>query len=134
MEKSTQNGITLHIVEEIAPKKYESIDTFTFLLHRLTKKQQEEIGDGVRTIVVGMSMDVHGKFVISVYDEYDPDHVRKRKQFLALEGKGHDGFIVDEDTTWTVQEVMLISFCVFLFSIYVILKMHFSFDEHDIEL
>ena len=85
-------------MEEITPKKYERIDTFTFLLHRLTKKQQEEISDGVRTIVVGMSMDVHGKFVISFYDEYDPDHVRNCKQFLALEGKGHDGFIVDEDT------------------------------------
>ena len=79
MEKSTQNGVTLHVVEEITPKKYERIDTFTFLLHRLTKKQQEEISDGVRIIVVSMSMDVHGKFVISFYDEYDPDHVRKRK-------------------------------------------------------
>jgi hypothetical protein len=53
---------------------------------------------------------------------------------LVLEGKGHDGFIGDDDFTWTVQEVMLISFCTFLFSIYVILKIHFSFDEHDVEL
>ena len=75
-------------------------------MHRLTKEQLESVtlkNNKTSHIIVGMSMDMHGKFVIN-----------KRKQFLVSQQE-KDDYVNDNidtniRTSWTTPKIISISF------------------------
>lgn len=79
-----QPGVTISVVEAVregpADLSYEPIQDFTFLLHRLTKKQSESFGNNPRSVDVTISMNQTGELIVSIYDENDPEHARRRRQ------------------------------------------------------
>eukprot|EP00980_Cylindrotheca_fusiformis_P020920 scaffold7942_cov111-Cylindrotheca_fusiformis.AAC.5 len=87
----TQKGVTIRAVEQIenvdgSVQYYEPMakEDFTFLLRRLL--QQDLEGMTSRTIEVGMKVDDQGQFTVSIFDENDPEQVRKRERLQKVAG------------------------------------------------
>merc|ERR1712194_837698 len=76
-----QAGVTIRAVEKVDVDTYEpmSKEDFAFLLRKLSPTQFEGISE--RTIQVGMKLDTDGRFIVSVFDENDPEQVRKKNRF-----------------------------------------------------
>jgi molecular chaperone DnaK (HSP70) len=72
-----QPGVTIRAVEQVGDNRFEpmSREDFSFLLRRLTPMELERAN--CRSIQVGMKVDVDGKFIVSVFDEKDPEQIRK---------------------------------------------------------
>jgi molecular chaperone DnaK (HSP70) len=138
-----QAGVSLRAVEQISEDsdlKYLSLGEFSFLLHRLTQKQQALLPDGVRSIDIGMELRPNGEFVVSVFDSNDPDHIRKRQ--IYEKSKGH---VTDSDADWDctelplakdndgvpLEQISLVAASVVLFVLYVAVKLCFrDIDVH----
>ena len=84
-----QPGVTMNVVERVgtSPAVYEPIsrDPFTFLLRRLSNHEYADMTS--RTIEVGMMVDREGCFTVSIFDELDPDQVRKRERYESQRGR-----------------------------------------------
>ena len=136
-----QPGVTISAVEQISDTQLEpmSRDAFTFLLHRLTPQEFEKLSQ--RTIEVGMKVDTDGKFIVSIYDALDPEHVRKRRRLQQLatndehkreEVMGELGYISDlvmAEVGYTSEQIWLLIGCVVLFVIYIAVKIAFAEDQ-----
>ena len=75
-----QPGVAVKAVEEIRGSDdtfYAPLGEFTFLLHRLTESEQKSLG-GHRSVDIGMTLQEDGAFAVSIFDENDPEHVRKK--------------------------------------------------------
>jgi molecular chaperone DnaK (HSP70) len=122
----TQAGVTLHVVEDV-DGSFEPIQDFTFLLHRLTNEQISQLrGKGQRTIEVGLMMRETGELVVSIFDETDFDHVRKR---AIRKASAVDGLRLEYQSLrhgLTREEKLLISLCVVMLLAYVALKLSLS--------
>eukprot|EP00934_Nitzschia_sp_Nitz4_P001882 Nitzschia sp. Nitz4//scaffold99_size76975//59186//61216//NITZ4_005582-RA/size76975-processed-gene-0.52-mRNA-1//-1//CDS//3329560868//1882//frame0 len=86
-----QNGVSLEAVEMVGFDRngvpvYEPIarEPFTFLLRRLPASTLQTLK--VRSVEVGMSLGSDGQFTVSIFDEMDPEQVRKREYFRAKNG------------------------------------------------
>lgn len=128
-----QAGVSISAVEEVGENKYEpmSKDDFSFVLRRLSETQSENLTE--RTIEVGMKLDTDGRFIISVFDENDPEQVRKRDRFERMkkgEVVGELDYIKDmmmaESNDITKEQVALIMMLVTLFALYVSIKIAFT--------
>lgn len=77
-----QKGVTVVAAEQIGPDQYETIQEFTFLLHRLTHRQILEMQshNETRSVDIGMAMQTTGQLVVSLFDGKDPEHLRKKKR------------------------------------------------------
>ncbi len=137
-----QPGVTINAVEKITAdtKGGETIfepitkEPFTFLLHRLSKEQYAQISH--RSIEVGMKVDTNGQFTISIFDEMDPEQVRKRQRF---EKNGQViGFhqadvrtvlgILWEDSNLSTEQFILIGLLVATVVMYIAVKIAFNED------
>jgi hypothetical protein len=133
-----QPGITMQVVEMVgtSPVVYEPMasDPFTFLLRRLSKDEYASIT--TRSIDVGMKVDREGRFTVSVFDEMDPEQVRKRERF---ESQGQIiGYhqadirtilrILWEDSHLSSDQFVLVGLLVATLVMYVAVKVAFS-DE-----
>ncbi|KAL7531031.1 hypothetical protein ACHAXR_003814 [Thalassiosira sp. AJA248-18] len=138
-----QSGVTVIAVEHIGPGEiYQCMGVFDFLLHRIRKT--DDSGDQeARKVKIGMSLETSGKFVVSIFDESDPEHREKRRRYLkekSLHDKDNDGNISEDEMecfyeheekrqACTGTEMGLIFFCVILFALYVAARISFSNAE-----
>ena len=128
-----QAGVTIKAVEEVGPNKYEpmSKEDFSFVLRKLSKSQSETMS--TRTIQVGMKLDTDGKFIVSIFDENDPEQVRKRDRFERIQkGQvvGELDYIKDmmlaESDDITLEQVMLTITLISVFVLYIAIKIAFT--------
>ena len=120
---SSQPGVTVVAVEDTGDGVLEEIGEFTFLLRKL--KQQKE---GTRQVDIGMTMETSGKFIVSIFDENDPEHVRKKRRYQQRQqGNGGELGFFDNDIAEDegVPKVLVIA-CVALFCMYLVVKIAFN--------
>lgn len=129
-----QAGVTIRAVERLQDGVLEALakEDFTFLLRRLddTKRQPMKY----RNIQVGMKVDIHGQFMVSIFDENDPEQVRKRERFErssshAKEAAGELGYIADlvlAESETTVEQMLLVGTLVAIIVLYIGVKVAFN--------
>jgi hypothetical protein len=88
-----------------------------------------------------MTMETDGKFIVSIFDPNDPEHLAKRRRYLKNKAatRGNDKLDYHESTTgitsddngitWTKEETKLLILPILLFIVYVVLKLAF----HEVE-
>jgi len=128
-----QAGITIRAVEQVDVDTYEpmSKEDFTFLLRKLSPTQFENMSE--RTIQVGMKVDKEGRFIVSIFDENDPEQVRKKDRFEKIK-KGEE--VVGEldyikemilaESDITNEQITLIVALVSVVVLYIAVKMVFA--------
>jgi molecular chaperone DnaK (HSP70) len=128
-----QAGITIHAVEQVSAHVYEpmSNEDFTFLLRRLTPDELRDMSE--RKIEVGMKVDTDGKFIVSVFDENDPEQVRKKARFEKIQNNqevvGELGYIKElvlAESGVTTEQIFLVMTLLGLLVVYVAVKMAFT--------
>lgn len=128
-----QAGVTVRAVEEVGPATYEpmSKEDFSFVLRKLSESQSESMSG--RSIQVGMKLDTDGRFIVSIFDENDPEQVRKRDRFVRIkngEVVGELDYIKDmiqaESIDITTEQVTLTIALISLFVLYVAIKIAFT--------
>mmetsp|Transcript_33811 Transcript_33811/g.100859 ORF Transcript_33811/g.100859 Transcript_33811/m.100859 type:complete len:661 (-) Transcript_33811:3105-5087(-) len=156
----TQPGITVVAAEDVHGHCdadgdegwLQEVGTFTFLLHRPAEVQlrQLEEEDRAREILVGMTVGTDGRFIVSVFDELDPEHAERRRRYLTKRGEMGgvaEGATVEVDggdenkdegggkvsSSSTMEELFLTVACVLVVIFYVAARMAFSVppDEED---
>ena len=147
-ESKKQNGIN------VPRYQYNILGEFTFLLHRLSKDQIHRLRDhenGIRTVDVGMTLKESGEFVVSIFDQNDPDHIRKKQRYqrnkAANEGRTPDRMMhrstspkitkrdPDDGATdmdefepnhpYTFEQMVLMVSCALVFVLYIATKLTF---------
>jgi molecular chaperone DnaK (HSP70) len=116
-----QRGVTVIAVEDIGDS-LEQIGEFTFLLRRLSNEELK-LMSGTRTVDIGMTMEPSGEFIVSIFDENDPEHLRKKHTYQEQQKGGELAFEteINDDNLPTV----LVVACAFLLVIYVAAKLAF---------
>jgi len=125
-----QNGVSIVAVEQIGKDQYQCMGVFNFLLHHL-----EDCGD-TRKVEVGMVLKESGQFIVSIFDEKDPEHRDKGRKYLESKGLIDDNEPFEKDKQGSISgnEIGLILFCVVLFALYVTVKVLFNEIDLDNEL
>jgi hypothetical protein len=137
LDNFRQKGVTIVAVEDVDDDlPLERIGEFTFLLHRLSEKQCEGMEAGGRMIDVGMTVERSGKFIVSIFDKNDPDHLLKKQKYQEWKRKQDNqdgkqvyalGEMVDKTgRSYGKEELMLLLSCAALFILYVAVKMTFQ--------
>jgi Molecular chaperone len=132
-----QKGVTVIAVEDVDDDlPLERIGEFTFLLHRLSEEQYQTLEKGGRTIDVGMTVDKDGKFIVSIFDKNDPEHLVKKAKYQQwkrgdennqLENQVYSlGEKYRESRSLTREDFRLLIFCISLFVLYVSVKIGFQ--------
>lgn len=128
-----QSGVTIRAVEKVGLDVYEPMnkEDFSFVLRKLSVAQLETMSE--RTIQIGMKLDADGRFIVSIFDENDPEQVRKKDRFEQIKnGKavGELDYIKDlmlvESDDITKEQVSLTIALVGLFVLYVAIKIAFT--------
>lgn len=128
-----QAGVTIRAVEEVGPETYELMnkEDFSFVLRKLSQTQFEKISE--RTIQIGMKLDTNGQFIVSVFDENDPEQVRKRDRFERVKNGEVVGeleyikdMILTESNDMTKEQVTLTISLISIFVLYVAIKIAFA--------
>jgi molecular chaperone DnaK (HSP70) len=128
-----QAGITIRAVEQVDADTYEpmSKEDFTFLLRKLSPTQFENMSE--RTIQVGMKVDKEGRFIVSIFDENDPEQVRKKDRFEKImkgeEVVGELDYIKEmilAESDITNEQITLIVALVSVVVLYIAVKMVFA--------
>ena len=114
---------------------YNVIGEFTFLLHRLSTEQIQRLQDhemNIRTVDVGMTLKESGEFVVSIFDQNDPDHIRKkiwyqRNQQNDTKKKSITTNPMDQHDSepFTNEQIVLFVSCFVVFVLYIVTKMTF---------
>ncbi|CAJ1965399.1 unnamed protein product [Cylindrotheca closterium] len=135
-----QKGVTIKAVEEIkvngtndATINYEPMarEPFTFLLRRLTNEEMAAMDR--RAIEVGMKVDAEGQFMVSIFDQNDPEQVRKKERFENMKDKDSTvkelsylaDLVISESGTST-EQFMLMGTLVAVFILYIAVRMAFN--------
>jgi molecular chaperone DnaK (HSP70) len=137
-----QAGISLIAAEQIGDssatdtnqKRYNVLGEFTFLLHRLSKSELTRMK--VRSVDVGMTLKENGEFVVSIFDQNDPDHIRKKEWYQKVkraEKTGSAAALLDmnnelhsSDVILPWEQALLLLSCVVLLLVYVAAKITFT--------
>ena len=79
-----QPGISVVAVEQIGPgDTFQCMGVFDFLLHCLPSDDVDlEEETAIRQVEIGMLLDTAGKFIVSVFDNNDPEHREKWWRYL----------------------------------------------------
>jgi hypothetical protein len=107
-------------------------EDFTFLLRRLSASEFQKLD--VRTIEVGMCVESDGKFIVSVFDELDPEQVRKRKRYEEVTKGNEDplgelGLIKDlltDESGLTTEQLFLYGTLFGLIVVYFAVRVAFT--------
>ena len=128
LASSGQNGVSIVAVEQIGQDQYQCMGVFNFLLHHL-----EDCGN-TRKVEVGMILKESGQFIVSIFDEKDPEHRDKGRKYLESKGL-IDNLPFEEEKPGSTSgnEIGLILFCVAFFALYVTVKVLFSEIDLDNE-
>ena len=135
-----QSGITVIAAEHIGPGNvFQCMGVFDFLLRR-SGKEGGGCDRAARQLEIGMTLETSGKFIVSVFDESDPEHREKRRKYLkerASDEGGADGGNLNEYTdiyheehderpACSRTEIALTLFCIIFFAVYVVARIAFS--------
>lgn len=142
-----QKGVSITAVEDVGDEyPLERIGggdgTFTFLLHRLSDEQitEMELSNQKRCIEVGMTVETNGKFIVSIFDKNDPEHLEKKRRYqewkrsqmldvadLEEEDAVHplDSLSKIEVNKLSIEEILLLIGVVVIFLLYVAIKVTF---------
>ena len=138
---ANQFGITVIAAEHIGPGDvYQCMGVFDFLLHRPDKEDNSNDDQGARQVEVGMTLEISGKFIVSVFDKTDPEHREKRRRYLKEKAlrDGKDDTLLEEEivekfyeeeeerSACSGTEIGLVLFCVVLFALYVAARIAFN--------
>jgi len=124
-----QNGVSIISVENIGQDQYQCMGVFNFLLHHL-----EDYGN-TRKVEVGMVLKESGQFIVSIFDELDPEHREKGRRYLESKGLiDNEAFEEEKQGSVSGNEIGLILFCVAFFALYVTVKVLFNEIDLDNEL
>ena len=128
LASSGQNGVSIVAVEQIGQDQYQCMGVFNFLLHHL-----EDCGN-TRKVEVGMILKESGQFIVSIFDEKDPEHRDKGRKYLESKGLiDNEPFEEEKPGSTSGNEIGLILFCVAFFALYVTVKVLFSEIDLDNE-
>lgn len=128
LANAAQNGVSIVAVENIGQDQYQCMGVFNFLLHRL-----EDCGN-TRNVEVGMVLKESGQFIVSIFDELDPEHREKGREYLESKGLIDNEYLDEEKQAVSGNEIGLILLCVAFFALYVTVKVMFNEIELDTEL
>ena len=124
-----QNGVSIIAVENIGQDQYQCMGVLNFLLHHL-----EDCGN-TRKVEVGMVLKESGQFIVSIFDELDPEHREKGRRYLESKGLiDNEAFEEEKQGSVSGNEIGLILFCVAFFALYVTVKVLFNEIDLDNEL
>mmetsp|Transcript_7097 Transcript_7097/g.13395 ORF Transcript_7097/g.13395 Transcript_7097/m.13395 type:complete len:642 (-) Transcript_7097:773-2698(-) len=138
-----QKGVTVIAVEDVGDDlPLERIGEFTFLLHRLSEKQYQTLEKEGRTIDLGMTVDRDGKFIVSIFDKNDPEHLMKKAKYQKWKRGNHYsqqenhvyslGDKCREPQSLTGEDLRLLMLCVAIFVLYVSVKVGFHLGEESV--
>ncbi|KAL7508151.1 hypothetical protein ACHAXN_005238 [Cyclotella atomus] len=134
LANADQFGVTVVAVERIGLDTFQCMGVFTFLLHRLDRELA--VNNDTRQIEVGMILESNGKFIVSVFDENDPEHRERKRVFLQQKGisietesRGNDSDRVGFSET----EASLIILIAIAFALYIGTRIAFSDVELDLQ-
>jgi len=83
-----QKGVTVIAVEDVGDDfPLQHLGEFTFLLHKLTEKELSKLESGTRSVDIGMTVEASGRFIVSIFDSNDPEHVWKKKRYQEQKKK-----------------------------------------------
>jgi molecular chaperone DnaK (HSP70) len=130
----SQFGVTVVAVERIGANTFQCMGVFSFLLHKLDLQQFSS--ECTRQVDVGMVLESNGRFVVSVFDNNDPEHRKRKRQFLRQRGIEDDDEEYINEVRYSGTESSLLILCAIVFGIYVATRVAFSeLDlQHDDEL
>jgi molecular chaperone DnaK (HSP70) len=139
-----QAGVSIKAVEQVGKDVYEPMaaEDFTFLLKRLNGDTRNSTsssgGSTTRSIEVGMMVDTQGQFIVSIFDENDPEQVRKRERFAQTknneEAFGQLEYIVDlvrAETEFSTEQYFLTGILIAVFVLYIAVRIAFSEPGRD---
>lgn len=128
---TSQSGVTVVAVERIGPGDiYQCMGVFDFLLRRTDK--EDRTADKSRQVQIGMTLETSGKFIVSVFDESDPEHREKRRRYLKEKGDEIPDEYSEhfkeskEKRACSGTEIGLTLFCLIFFVLYVSARIAFS--------
>ena len=141
LANDNQTGVSIIAVEHIGPGDiYQCMGVFDFLLYRLNGKEDTSSSrKAKRQVKIGMTLKSSGEFVVSIYDEYDPEHREKRRKYLqqrqdndneqTLNENMEACFYEDDEEkqpSCSGTEIALSLFCIIFFALYVAVRVAFS--------
>ena len=124
-----QPGVSFTAVEQVRESgdSYPVLGEFTFLLARLSKDQASVL-QGRRPIEIRMTLEESGKFLVSYYDENDPEHAGLESSAKVSKGSKDVPVLAfhedNESLSW--EQIMLIISCAVLFLAYVAARIYFQ--------
>jgi hypothetical protein len=130
-----QKGVSIKAVEVVGSDVYEPMaaEDFTFLLKRLDDTTLTS-----RSIQVGMMVDTQGQFIVSIFDENDPEQVRKRERFEKTknneEAIGELEYVVDlmrAESGFSNEQFLLTGTLIAVVILYIAVRIAFSDPERD---
>jgi hypothetical protein len=151
-----QPGVTVRAVEKIGPehdlepnattkttlaRQYNDLGEFTFLLHRLTPLQERKIMevDGIRSVEIGMTLKENGEFIVSIFDHLDPEHLRKKEEYIRAKQQQPPaprngdaktqsvlGYRNEDDARWTSEQILLVLGLIAVLVLYIAAKIAFA--------
>eukprot|EP00545_Synedropsis_sp_CCMP1620_P003152 CAMPEP_0119022808 /NCGR_PEP_ID=MMETSP1176-20130426/28779_1 /TAXON_ID=265551 /ORGANISM="Synedropsis recta cf, Strain CCMP1620" /LENGTH=264 /DNA_ID=CAMNT_0006977747 /DNA_START=33 /DNA_END=824 /DNA_ORIENTATION=- len=125
-----QSGVTVVAVEDVGVNSpLERIGEFNFLLRRLAKDQVLQMKGATRTVDIGMTMATSGELTVSIFDENDPEHLRKKQKFQRHKNGGGEIGYDEKEIEDDGVPVLLIVGCVVLFFVYIGVKLAFHDPE-----
>lgn len=143
-----QKGVTIIAVEDVGEDQpLQRIGEFNFLLRRLSEETLVSLGNATRSIDVGMTVDIDGRFIVSIFDKNDPDDLKRKERYQAWKrlqkndrntGNLHLYALKEISTDkekefrqFDRQETMLIISSMLLFGLYVIVRLLFHQVENN---
>jgi molecular chaperone DnaK (HSP70) len=137
-----QPGVTVVAVEDVGDDDelpvLERIGVFSFLLRRLSDPKLEKLHHKKRSVDIGMTMEPSGEFIVSIFDQNDPEHVEKKRRYQQHKHKSgggssgvellgyHDNNVpTDKGNVMTREEKIMMASSVLLLVIYIVVKLVF---------
>ncbi|KAL7486414.1 hypothetical protein ACHAW6_012008 [Cyclotella cf. meneghiniana] len=121
-----QFGVTVVAVEQIGVDTFQCMGVFTFLLHRIDVQNLARTST-VRQVEVGMVLETNGQFMVSIFDENDPEHRKRKRQFLRQKGMGdEDEEYIENELRFSGTESSLFILFAIVFALYVATRIAFS--------
>lgn len=143
-----QPGVTIRAAEYIRQEGRDDLandyklepmakEDFSFLLRRLPPEDYKRISE--RSVQVGMKVDKQGRFIVSIFDEMDPEQVRKRRRFEkanmaggSVAGElGYISGLVWAESEATMEQALLLGIFVGVLVLYIAVKL--AFNEPTVE-
>jgi len=123
-----QPGVSLTAVEQIdGGQIYPKLGEFTFLLARLSQDQLNAL-NGSRSIEIRMTLRESGEFLVSYYDENDPEHTDMKSSIQSNQTKYKAPVLTyrQDDEKISFEQLLLIVSCIILFFAYVAARVYFQ--------